>query len=242
MRLNKRLLVSGRPVSLATDLVNLALSTVGSGTFEVLEELRPARKPLVEFYAGVAGKEEYLVLTGALMELKPLTVGRVRVTVRELCTVLDTPIILNLFNATPRQVIARIERHTGLRFLLPAGADYLDERRANFVHYGSATEAMNLLATRWELAEAVWFQLPDGQMYWGHWGASPYTRSSVPIEGSLISSLDATKHELWLPYIPALRPGMAVEVRNPGAGQPPRFRIDALGFTGERVKVTWRAL
>ena len=230
--LNKRLLINGKATPLASDFVKLKLNEVGEGFFEVLEQPRSEGRALVEFYAGVNGKEEYLVFTGALREVKQMGEGRFRVTARELCMVLDLNIIINMGRCTAREVIAKIERETGLKFLLPKGAYYLDENRLQFTHYGTAAGAIKAVIDKWDLKEMVWFQLPDGRMYWGHWTQGPYTRAPLPIESKLMSEMNDKSRTLMLPYIPALRPGMLVESDF-------RFRIDGLVFTGEKLKVNW---
>ena len=233
MRLTKRLLINGRPIALASDYVRLELSEVGTGIFEVLEDRPRLERALVELYVGVGEAQEYLVLTGAVKETRRLAPGRVRIDASELCMVLDLRLILNLMGCTPRHVIAKIEETTGLRFLLPAGAAYLDERRVRFRSYGSCRQALAALAKTWELDDAVWFQLPDGRMYWGHWAAGPYTKAPLPIGSELITERSNERRRLVLPYIPALRPGMVVQSDF-------RFRIEKLVFSGETARVDWR--
>lgn len=233
VRLNKRLIVNGHQLPLASDYVRLRLNHVGEGIFEVLEEPQGLSRALVELYVSVAEGEEYLVMTGAVTEARRLAPGRVRLAARELSAVLEMQVIINLSHCTVRQVIAKIEQKTGLRFLLPAGAAYLDERRLQYHHYGRCVDALNALARQWKTVEAVWCQLPDGRMYWGHWAAGPYTKAVLPVESRLISQRDDDRHTLVLPYIPALRPGMVVESDF-------RFRIDGLIFSGDTVKVEWR--
>ena len=205
---------------------------MGEGFFEVLEQPRAEGQALVEFYAGVNGKEEFLVFTGAMRGVKQMGEGRFRVTARELCMVLELHIVINMGRCTAREVIAKIERETGLKFLLPKGAYYLNEARLQFSHYGSAAGAIKAVSKKWDLTEMVWFQLPDGRMYWGHWTQGPYTRAPLPIESKLMSEMNDKSRTLMLPYIPALRPGMMVESDF-------RFRIDGLVFTGEKLKVNW---
>ncbi len=233
MRLTKRLLINGRPIALASDYVRLELSEVGTGIFEVLEERQRLERALLELYVGVGDAQEYLVLTGAVNGTRRLAPGRVRIDANELCTVLDLKLVLNLMHCTPRMVIAKIEETTGLRFLLPAGAAYLDERHVRFRSYGNCRLALATLAKAWELDDAVWFQLPDGRMYWGHWAAGPYTKAPLPIGSELISERDNERRTLVLPYIPALRPGMVVQSDF-------RFRIEKLVFSGETTRVEWR--
>ena len=235
MRLSKRLLINGHPIPLASDYVRLQLSEVGTGIFEVLEERPRLQRSLAELYVSVGEGQEYLVFTGAVTETRKLAQGRVRLDASELCAVLDLQLVLNLMHCTPRTVIAKIESTTGLRFLLPAGAEYLDERHIRFRSYGTCRQALAALAKTWELEDAVWFQLPDGRMYWGHWAAGPYTKAPLPIGSDLITERDAERRTLVLPYIPALRPGMVVQSDF-------RFRIDTLVYSGEQARVTWRAV
>jgi hypothetical protein len=235
LRLNKRLLINGRPVSLASDYVRLHLNEIGTGIFEVLEKPPALRRALVELYAAVGDTEEYLIFTGAVTDTRETAPGRLRIDASELSMVLEATCVINLMHCTARQVVGKIERETGLRFLLPAGAGYLDERRVMFKSYGSARDALDAAAKRWEVEDAVWFQLPDGRMYWGHWALGPYTRAPLPISSDLISQRDEERRTLVLPYIPALRPGMVVQSDF-------RFRIDGLVFSGDTVRVQWRAV
>lgn len=233
MKLTKKLILAGKPLDIVSDLINLRLNTVGEAIFEVREEPANSRNALVEFYAGVDGEVEYLMFTGAVTEVRRLAPGRVRMVVRELCAVLELPIIINRQHSTARDVLAKIEQETGLRFLLPAGAAYLDERRVRYQHYGPGIGALDLLAKLWKVEGVVWFQLPDGRMYWGNWIHGPYTKAELPIEPKLALARDDKARTVTLPYIPALRPGMMVRMDF-------RFRIEAVNFSGDAVKLEWR--
>lgn len=232
MRLSKRLLLNGRTVPLGADRVELGLNRVGRAVLELLEPVQARRNPLVELYAAVAGQPEYLMLKGALMEVKRSEQRTWRATVHELATVLSMPLHLELRTPTAREVLARIEASTRLQFLVPTRAAYAERVVPLFASYGTAADALNGIARRWHLPDVVWYQLPDGQMYWGHWADGPYTKGALPVDAKLVTAVDPVQRTLLLPYIPALRPGMVVE-----AGF--RFRIDALTFSGWTVQVTY---
>lgn len=232
MPVQKRLLINNQPVPLAAEHVQLALSQVGAGVFDVLADLGEPRNALVELYAGYPEHEEYRVMMGAVTNCERVDQGRTRVTARELSAVLDLPGFFHLRHPTPRDVIHKIERTTRLHFLLPKGASYLQDRRIDFVFNGPCSQALELLAKRWELSGMVWCQLPDATIYWGHWSTGPYTGDVVPLEDRLVQSFDKQRQTITLPYIPALRPGMVMQ------GQF-RFRIDSLAFNGEQVQVSW---
>ncbi|MDH4246533.1 MAG: hypothetical protein OEW39_01815 [Deltaproteobacteria bacterium] len=232
MRLNKRLLINGRPYVPKREEVRMGLSQIGGGTFVVALNGPPNSRSLVEFYVGVGEQQEYLMLSGAITEAEPENPGFYRIVVRELTAVLQIPMVLNLRQPSLREIIAKVEEATGLRFLLPAGAVYLDEHRHQFSHQGSAADALTRLAKEWDLPGAVWYQLPDGQVFWGHWRAGPYTRANLPINSNLITKLNQVDSTLHLPCIPPLRPGMVIESNF-------RFRINALIYSGEEMTVHW---
>ncbi|MDH5752682.1 MAG: hypothetical protein OEZ59_09735 [Deltaproteobacteria bacterium] len=232
MEINKRLVINGRKGSLIRDEVTLGLSQVGSGRFQVWLEQPPPQRGVAEFYVGVAGQQEYLVLVGALTSVESTQPGQYKIEVSELTMSLAQKMVINMRWPTVRDVISRVEDISRLHFLLPAGAVYLDEKRPSFTSGGTALDALGLLASKWELPGSVWYQLPDGRVYWGHWASGPYTRSPVPIKKELLRDLDESKNYLSLPYIPALRPGMVVESSF-------RFRLDRLVFGRDRIGVYW---
>ena len=232
MRLNKRLLINGRPCVPKWEEVRLGMSQVGGGSFLVPLEMPPRPRSLAEFYVGVGGQQEYLMLSGAVTEVTPREPGYYQIGVLELTAVLQMPLVLNLRSPTLREIIAKVEDATGLRFLLPAGAVYLDEHRHMFAHSGTAGDALVRVAKDWDLPGAVWYQLPDGQVFWGHWRSGPYTKSTVPIGQNLISNLNVVDNTLQVPCIPPLRPGMVID-----GGF--RFRINTLVYSGDKMTLQW---
>jgi hypothetical protein len=149
--------------------------------------------------------------------------------------VLEFPCFFFLRRVTLRDVIAKIEQESRLHFLLPAGADYLNERRPAFESQGSCKAALAQLPKRWDVPDAVWYQLPDGTVYWGRWQNGPFSKGAVPIEAKLLLEHHADQGVLRLPCIPALRPGMIVQSDF-------RFRIDGTIFQGDTVQVKYQRL
>jgi hypothetical protein len=195
----------------------------------------PARKgSFAEFFISVAGGAHYLVFTGAVTEVQ-LSEGRQHVRVRELCAVLEYPGFFFLRRVTLRDVIAKVEEESRLHFILPKGARYLDDRRPVFESKGSCKSALAQLPKLWDVPDAVWYQMPDGTVYWGKWQSGPFTKAAVPIESRLILERDPDKNLLRLPCIPALRPGMIVQSDF-------RFRIDSVTFQADTVLVKYQRL
>lgn len=234
MRLEKRLLVNGHKVKLGSDKIDLGLNRVGVAEFEVLEDVEGDQgRSLVEFYTGVAGQAEYKVFHGALMEITPLGPSRQRLVVKELCTMLEMSQTFNFRRASPREVLSRIEQITGLTFLLPVNQAYLEDKYLRNLGKASGLEALARLGTESGSKDLVWYQLPDSQMYWGHWAHGPFTKNTLPVDAKLVLRKDEANRTLDLPYIPALRPGMVVQ-----AGF--RFLIESCLFAGDKVTLGFR--
>jgi hypothetical protein len=227
MNLSKRLVLNGAEVNPSVARVHLGLNEVGYAEFQVPVPPGAAKGMLAEYFLGIGGGTNYMVLVGPVVAVIPAR-DSLTVRVRELSAVLDFPHMFYLRNQTAREVIAAIERKTGLRFILPVGASYLDERRHLFQSQGTCRDALDRMAGAWDIPSAVWTQLPDGMMYWGHWQAGPFTKTTVPIDPRLVVEHDRERKKIRLPAIPALRPGMVVTCEF-------RFRIDRMEFDGDNV-------
>ncbi len=234
IEVNHRLQIAGQAIPLEAVTVQLRLNEVGSGQFTVPAAPAVKKGTFAEFFISVAGGAHYLVFTGAVTNVTAAE-GRQQVVARELCAVLEFPCFFFLRRATVRDVIAKIEEESRLHFLLPAGADYLSDRRPAFESKGSCRAALAQLPKAWDVPDAVWYQLPDGTLYWGRWQTGPFTKGAVPIEAKLMLEHQPDQGLLRLPCIPALRPGMVVQSDF-------RFRIDGVIFQGDTVQVKYSRL
>ena len=234
MRIEKRLLVNGNKLPLAGEKVDLGLGRIGEAEFDVLTEINlPPGRTLVELYAGVAGQNEFRVFTGVLTEIRPRGSARQLLRARELSMVLELEQRFNMHRPTPRELIARIEKYTSLNFLLPVGMDYLDQRFIEGLDTCSSVKALELMIKDSGSKDLVWYQMPDGKMFFGHWIHGPYTKNPLPVDAHLLTGRDDKARTLNLPYIPALRPGMVVQADF-------RFLIEKLRFNESLCSVQWR--
>ena len=67
-----------------------------------------------------------------------------------------------------RPTMAAIEAAAGAKFLLPAallGCEYLSRRLPHFSALGTCRQALDHMVTAWDIADAVWFALPDGRFF-----------------------------------------------------------------------------
>jgi hypothetical protein len=126
---------------------------------------------LVEYYAAVGQSEHYRVLMGAVTRIETLPGKRKLLHARELSFALEFPASYYLRHPSARDVIAAIEKKSGLHFIVPVSAQYLEERRPVFSTQGTSRTALDHLGQLWDVPGAVWYQLPDGLIYWGHWRA-----------------------------------------------------------------------
>jgi len=245
MKVRQRLLVNGEAVVPLAFTVRLALNSVGWARFTLpvgalsglpaatRNEVPGLRGALAELYLGVGGREDYLVLVGAVTESRGSAEQERSVQARELCAALEFPAVYYLRNITAREVIAHIERRSRLRFILPSGAPYLDQPSPVFESKGTHVNALNKIGLLWSVPGSVWYQLPDGRVYWGQWNSGPFNKAPLPVDPRLILQEDETQKTLLLPCIPALRPGMVLDCRF-------RRRIEALTFEGDTVLLEWQ--
>ena len=249
MQIARKVVIAGRPLVPVTLQAHVAMSTVGTATFQAGPEaltpgpadpraierlLGSAKGQLAECFVSVAGKQDFLVLMGPVVQVQAGR-GVFDVTVRELCTVLDIPTAIYARQCSAREIVAKVEKKSGLHFLVPARAPFLDEIRPVFDFTGTCRAALGKVIQVWDLPEVVWYQLPDGTMFFGPWRMGPFTKSEVPVEERLILEKNLSERTLRLPMIPALRPGMTV---NCGF----RFRIDELELEHDSVLIHWTRL
>jgi hypothetical protein len=249
MQMTRRLVIGGRPLAPRSMHAHLALSTIGTAQLRLGPEaltpgpadreaihalLSVAKGQLAECFLSVAGGSDYLILMGAVTQVTPGQ-GEYQVTIRELCAILDYPAALYFRHKSAREIVAEIELRSRLHFLVPSQARYLEERRPVFQSTGSFRSALEKVIQMWELPDTVWYQLPDGTMFFGPWRAGPFNKADVPVDERLVLEQNLNARTLRLPLIPALRPGMVV---NCGS----RFRIDALDFEDETMLIHWTRL
>jgi hypothetical protein len=234
INLVKRLELGGKAYPLVADEVRLALNTVGRGQFHV-RSAEPIQTGVLARYSLALDDRAYPVLLGAVTEVSQRGEGLWRVGVRELTAALERPARLALRHVTPGQVLAALEEATGLRFLLPAAGSYLAERQPYFYAQGDGRAALAQMGEVWQVPRAVWAQLPDGRVYWGDWAASPFNAAPLEIPAGLVVERDELGGSLELPAVPALRPGMVVEL----AGEELHFLVQAVTFREDRTRLAW---
>jgi len=249
MEIGRKLVLGGRTLVPRTFEARLGLSTVGTATLQLGPEalasgpadarslqdlLGSAKGRLAECFVSVAGQQDYLILMGPVVQVRAAG-GVFELAVRELCTVLDIPTSIYSRQCSAREIVAAVEKKSGLHFLVPARAPFLDEIKPVFQFVGTCRAVLEKVIQAWDLPDVVWYQLPDGIVFFGPWRIGPFTKSEVPVDERLVLEKNLETRTLRLPMIPALRPGMIV---NCGF----RFRIDELQFAHDTVSIRWTRL
>jgi hypothetical protein len=237
INLVKRLELAGKEQPLVSAEVRLALSGIGQGTFHV-RGAEPVESGVLARFTMAADGQLYPVLLGAVTDVARLADGLRRVRVRELAAALEAPAPLALRHVVPAPVLAALEEATGVPFLVPSTGEYLRRRQAYFYSQGSARAALEQMAAVWEVPRPVWAQLPDGRVYWGDWAASPFNAATLVVPPALVTERDDLGGALALPALPALRPGMVVQLE----GEDLRFMVRAATFREDRVRLEWEAV
>ena len=253
--LEKRLEIGGAALPLAgqaiapdllPDETILELSAVGRGIYHVLSEARPEGK--ARFFLGYRGGELAPVLSGYVSDarvarplVEPGDTGSARalwrVVVREPAGLLDTRADFHLRHVTAREVLAEIERITGLVFLTPAAGEYLERDTPHFAAEGTCRAALAALGRAFAAPRCVWATLPDGRIFWGDWAAGPFpgvADDAVAIDPALVIERDPEARRVCLTPMPLLRPGAVVTVDGES------FMAARVAFRQSKMDVSWR--
>lgn len=246
MQVSRRVIIGGRPLVPSAFEAHLGICVSGNAALTLgADALTPgpadreaihailsqARGQLAECFLSVAGQPDYLILMGPVTQVTPAN-GQYEVKVRELSAVLETPCVFHVRHKTAREIVAAVEQKCGLHFIVPRGSPYFDERKPVFQSSGTCRTALERVIQQWDLGDVVWYQLPDGIVYFGPWRLGPFTKGDVPIDPRLVLEQNVEKKTLRLPLIPALRPGMIVDCGF-------RCRIDALDFESDMTRIQY---
>jgi hypothetical protein len=149
---------------------------------------------------------------------------------RELSAALDIPLPLTLRHVDLRSVLGAISERNGLSFRVPA-QPYAQTKAAFFFNLASGIQAVESLGKVFGIADYMWQQQGDGEIYVGRWADSFWGERAplqLPIElfDSYYSNQSAT-----IAALPGLRPGASI---NQGE------RITSVTLTGSQMAIKWK--
>jgi len=220
--------------------VVLGLNQVGWGAFSVRSKDFPDLAPghSCRFYIGRSDKFTMLLLEGRISGIEPDRDGVTRFKVRQRCEVLEQVHALALTDCTALHVLQEIVEITGLTFATASprdpAAQYLTTTIPTYASQGPLLNALNGLGPLFGVPDAVWYEQPDGKIFWGSWSETPMAKTPLPLQGNVIQEQDLQGRSIYIPLVGAIRPGMVMQ--SPDM----TFRVDQLSLQGDRMRLEWR--
>lgn len=226
MRLHKRLTIGTQTREIADHRLVLELSSAGRGIFNIKGDAK--RGQIVAFDIGYNNKlQRYF--SGYITKVTPSEKGMNRIVVRELSSILAEHLPINIRHATCRQVITQLATDCGLSFVLPNNSGYLDTQVANFTSQGTGYQLLASLGSIFTIADCIWYQQPDGQIYVGSYQDSRWPSSPIDIDQGLSSNQFGNSWQLMA--MPSMRPGALVN----------GHRIKQVELENDAMTLTWTA-
>ncbi|MEZ9198593.1 hypothetical protein [Shewanella sp. 10N.286.54.B9] len=226
MKLSYRLTVGTEVLAIAEHHVVLELSSAGRAVFEVQGEVK--RGQLVAFDLGYHNKlQRYF--SGYITKATPSNTGMQRIVVRELASLLAEHCPVNIRHATFRQVITQLAADTGLSFVIPDNAAYLDSKVPNFTSQGTGYQLLASLSGVFGIDDCIWYQQPDGQIFVGSYQDSRWPSKPLPISQGFSKRQFSNSWQLMA--MPAMRPGAMVN----------GHRVKQVELESDSMTITWSA-
>lgn len=205
MKLRKRLTVNGASVPVVDADVRLELRAPGRAMVRVQSEA--ALTGFVRLYLGYSNQDaDQLYFTGYVEKSTTVDAQTQRLMCRELTALLDVHMPVFLRHPTLQDVLAAYAQRTGLSFIMGEGT-YATRPVACFSAFGSGHQGMDSLGAVFGIAQYVWQQQGDDNVYVGSWQESRWATRPVTVEERWFSACDANGGKT-LPVLPALRPGV----------------------------------
>lgn len=219
--------------------VDLGLGCVGSATFDVRAEKFPdvQTRQTCRLYVGASDKVTFLLFQGLVSEVDSPRAGVARIVARQRCAALEGEQSISLPNCTAMHVLQELADATDLPFAtaLPGdpGNAYLTTAIPHYSSQGPMCDALNGLGATFGVTDAVWYEQPDGRIFWGSWGRTPMAQTPLPLQDNIILEQAAGGRAVRIPLVASLRPGMRIQT-------PDReFRIDKLHLEGDTMRLEW---
>ena len=226
MKLTKRLTIGSEVRELISHHVVLELSAGGRGIITAKGDINKGQLVSLDI-----GYNNQLVryFTGYVSKSTPAATGTTRVMVRELAGILAERYPLSMQHATYRKVLTQLAHDTGLSFVIPDAAEYVDKPIANFTSQGSGYQLLKNLFRAFNVPDGVWYQQQDGQIFAGSYQDSRWATRPVDIPSDVSQS--QTNNSWTLLAMPAMCPGALVNSN----------RVNQVELIGDTMNITWLA-
>ena len=235
MKLNRVLSINGVAKQLVEERAVLNLSSPGMAQFtltktkddETLADV-VAKGDLVTLDIGYAkAVANQRLFIGWVNKVQPMDYKRVKILCTELAGALRFNVPLDLRHVTLRDVLAEINKLTGLNFSAP-DADYAKRKVANFFNTGSGYQALESIGRVFEIDDYMW-QQQGGIIYVGSWADSRWAAVDDMILPEKLFEGHSANEVSTLAAIPALRPGVRINGR----------LVSRLDFSKNKMTLNW---
>ncbi|MFI8645945.1 hypothetical protein ACIGJK_14275 [Pseudomonas iridis] len=228
MKLHKVLRIGGEVYPLVADDVRLELRSPGRANLTI-QATGPV-KGLVTLDIGYNDSPLQRYFIGYVERCTSSNSLEQVVFCRELAAILANPLPLNLRHADLNTVLAEINQKTGLKFRIPDKA-YAKVKAPFFYNLAAGYQAMDSLARVFGIADFIWQQQGDGEVYVGSWGDSFFgARAPLQLPPELFNSYQGNQSAM-VAALPGLRPGASI---NQGE------RITNVTLTGNQMAIRWK--
>lgn len=227
MKLHKVLSVGGAVLPLIQDEVRLQLKHPGRASFTV--QAGNSVKGLVTLDIGYNESQLQRHFIGYVERSTAVNGQQQILFCRELATVLEQPLPLNLRHVSLQAVLEEVSQKTGLRFRVPAQA-YAQVKTPYFYSLGGGYQAMDNLAKVFSVPDFIWQQQGDGEVFVGSWVDSFFgARSPLQLPIELFDGYQGNQ-SATISALPGLRPGATI---NQGE------RITSVTLAGNQMAIRW---
>lgn len=228
MKLHHALNISGVGYELVSHDVRLELHNPGRATFTIQAEAPVSG--LVTLDVGYNDKPLQRHFIGYVERCTAANARQQVLFCRELAAILAKPLPMNLRHVDLRAVLEEISRHTGLRFRVPEQA-YATTKAPFFYSLAAGFQAMESMASVFNISDFIWQQQGDGEVFVGSWvdsyfGAKPALQ--LPIE--LFDGYQGNQSAM-IAALPGLRPGATI---NQGE------RVTHVALAGNQMAIKWK--
>lgn len=190
--------------------VHQGLSEIGVAVFFIRSGQSPGLN-LVEYYCSVLNENLDPTFFGNIHSPEEISPGFFKLICRENTSLLETKAPIAIQHPTPSEILKELTKLTGLSFIYPDSADYMEKLAPYFYCLSNARFALKSMPDLFGLELGIWFQLPTGQVYWGEWKDSHFAAiDPVTLDHDMVISRSPVDNTIKLPLVPGIVPGMQI--------------------------------
>lgn len=204
----------------------LVLKSDTPGTCQITVNTQAKRLDKVALDLGWGGMVDQ-VFIGYVERVQPAVNGWCTLFCRELAASLVFNLSVMLRHPTMRQVLDEITEQTGLDFVVPDKA-YANTAIPCFYCDGSGYEILDNIGRAFRIADFIWQQQGNGQIYIGSYQDSFWQDKLIVIPNAMMTNHQAGR-AANMPAAPMIRPNVTANNK----------RIKSVEFKGTNMTISW---